>query len=159
MSIARGFLEIFHHIGPIWRKGLKRHFYWSMWYPQKYSLSLFSYVQLIENRKNYSNGYIPRFNLGEWKTTTWRKSTLVTPTVQRISLQQPFCRCSVFTFPSGYDSCCIDSFLLIIVARENFINKDAAGSRLMLLRCTSAHLGRAGERHQRSHSAAIGKGH
>jgi hypothetical protein len=133
---------------------MKMHVYWSMWYRQKYRLSLYSYVQLIKNGKKYSYGYIPRYNLGEWKATTWRKFTLVTPTVQRISQQRPFLLRFVFAFPCGYDSCCIDSFLLIIVARENFINKDAAGSLLMLLRCTSAHVGRAEERHQLSRLAA-----
>jgi hypothetical protein len=73
MSIARGFLENFRQFGPIWRKCMKMHVYRSMWYRQKYSLSLFSYVQLIENGKIYSYGYIPRYNLGEWKSTTWRK--------------------------------------------------------------------------------------
>jgi hypothetical protein len=73
MSIARGFLEKFRHIGPIWRRGMKRHVYWSMRYRQKYSLSLFSYVQLIKNGKYNSYGYILRYNLGELQTTTWRR--------------------------------------------------------------------------------------
>jgi hypothetical protein len=44
-------------------------------------------------------------------------------------------------------------------ARENFTNRDAAGSPLMLLMCTSAHERRAGVRHQLRRSAAIGKGY